>query len=96
MNSHSAIFHGDAAHIGSIKNDDPRFEWNPLFRVQRSGMAALRDYLPVQTKEKVCAVSLHHEALAGLSLAWHGYVFPLVAAARGDSHETRGAGVKAK
>ena len=65
------IFHSNAAHIWSIKNDNPRFERNPLFSLQRSRMAALRNYLAVQTQEEVCPIALHHV----LSLAWHGYVF---------------------
>ena len=96
VNSHSAIFHGDAAHIGSIKNDDPRFEWNPLFRVQRSGMPPLRNYLAVEAEEEVGPITLHDKPLGGSGFALHGYVFPFVAVARGDSHETRGAGAKAK
>jgi hypothetical protein len=75
------IFHSNAAHIWCIKNDDPRFERNPLSRVQRSRMAALRNYLAIQAKEKVCPVTLHHEPLGGSGFAWHGDV-PLIAAAR--------------
>lgn len=77
VNSHSAIFHGDAAHIGSIKNDDPRFEWNPLFRVQRSGMPPLRNYLAVEAEEEVGPITLHDKPLGGSGFAWHGYVFSL-------------------